>query len=110
MNVQLDYTIPYESEWHKYDNHCQAIGKGFTEKHNDKLRSNYCFLRYQIAVYGIFVERLLNRKWQLKKCNIDMETTVLTNMIESFFNNWMAVREQNKDTTSVSERDSFLFQ
>ena len=31
VNVQLDYTIPYASEWHKYDNHCQAIGKGFTE-------------------------------------------------------------------------------
>ena len=60
--VTLDFTASFQSEWHKYDHHRIEIGKAITEEPNLKLRPSYFLLRYQIAVYGIFVERFLNRK------------------------------------------------
>ena len=63
LKVKLDWRVKVKSKLHLYTYNCQKIKTDLTNKTLAHHKSTYVLLKYQIAVYGIFVERLLHRKW-----------------------------------------------
>ena len=65
--------------------------------------ATYTLLEYQVAVYGIFVERLLNRFWSITKDNIEVESKVLSNIMQ-YFSKWMIETDIEDEEQNVGKR------
>ena len=87
LNVKLDNRKMYPSEWHKFEDYCVKLSKAPVPKHRMHLNGELALLKYQVAVHGIYVERLLNKIWKLTAANVDKEQQIMTNIL-SFFSKW----------------------
>ena len=61
-----------------------------------------------IAVHGIFIERLLNQKWNLSRHNIHREKTNLRNAM-NYFTTWISEKAivQVQSNINATEADKF---
>ena len=57
-----------------------------------------------ISVYGIYIERLLNRHWKLTSTNIDIEEKYLDEMV-LYFDKWLNERLYVKEKEKIMERE-----
>ena len=107
ISVQLNIKIPWEkryiSEWHTYSYLCTQLKTGVKASTKVNIQSNLALLEYQICVYGLLVERLLNSKWKLTQENIFSDTSIMTNIIQ-YFTNWINSNEVSSDQTNVPVR------
>ena len=77
LNVKINLDTEHASTWHKYHAIAQSIfnqSDGYKYYH---LIPAVNLLQYQVAVYDIYTERLLNAIWKLTPHNIDGEEAVL---------------------------------
>ena len=65
LNVAFDEAQSFESDWDKYSFYCNILERVVTSNTNNILCSNLALLKYQVAVQGLFVERLLCARWKL---------------------------------------------
>ena len=54
-----------ETMWEKYKVCIDELEKKLNIRTPENVISTFCLLQYQIAIHCIFVERFLNRNWQL---------------------------------------------
>ena len=50
------------------------------------MKDTHAMLEYQIALYGLFVKCLLNRKWNISRESIVEESKSLESIMDSFTN------------------------
>ena len=62
-------------------------------------------LRYTVAVHGIFVERLLNRKWSLNNDNIAVETEIMKKCL-LFFEHWKCEIDEMVKKKTISRNEA----
>ena len=67
LKVTLDRTKAFASEWHKFDYHTKQLEDYIKLSTHTNLCSNVSLLKFQITMYGIFIETPLNSRWRLKK-------------------------------------------
>ena len=73
--------------WHKFDDYNSQLSTSKVTIYQPQLDGELALLKYQVAIFGIFVERLLNKNWKLTAQNIDREKSTMV-LIMSFFNEW----------------------
>lgn len=49
------------------------------------LTSEFALLKYQVTIYGIYIERLLNHRWTLTKHNIKEEEKIMKSIMSFFY-------------------------
>ena len=66
-------------------------------------------LQYQISVYGIYIERLMNPWWKLTSENIDTEEGILEEIV-TYFDKWLEQRSVMKirENLNNSEVDKYF--
>ena len=69
-----------------------------------QIKSAISLLQYQIAIYGIYIERLMNPCWKLTKGNINKESNILEEIV-SYFDVWMEQRSVVKVKESLKDID-----
>ena len=67
------------------------LSKSLSTKTTEYLIKPHAMLEYIIAVHSLFIERLLNNKWNLTRNNIDKESKTLSEIID-YFGSWNAKR------------------
>ena len=87
LNVKLPYNQTYSSEWHKFNHFVVKLSNIEVSKYQKQLSGDIALLKYQVAIFGIFVERLLNKNWKLTAENIERESQTMTKIME-FFTEW----------------------
>ena len=85
--VKVNETQKYESKWHEYNTIINKMLPVLQSRNISTLTSQFGLLQYQVAVFGIFQERLLNKAWRLNHENIDNEEKVMKDII-AFFYDW----------------------
>ena len=60
LRVKLNLTNIYQNQWHKFKAHWYMLNRELSKNTILTIKSNMALLRYQISVYGIYIERLLN--------------------------------------------------
>ena len=93
LHIKIDTNVPYESYWHIFSSMIQQLAKGLEVTTPKIHRLTHAMLGYLVAVYGIFVERLLNIKWNLSRHNITRETVILGEIL-SYLSNWIEERNE----------------
>ena len=63
------------------------LERAVTPHANNVLCSNLALLKYQVAVHGLFVERLLCARWKLNMENINIEKSIFKSILE-YFKDW----------------------
>ena len=63
----------YTSEWHKFNEYTLMLKPKIDMLSISNLTSEFALLKYQVAIYGIYIERLLNHRWKLIKHSIEEE-------------------------------------
>ena len=86
-NVKFQIGKEYKSEWHKFNELTQMLQPQIDKLSISNLTSEYSLLKYQVAIHGIYIERLLNKRWKLTNENIDEEETIMKSIL-SFFYDW----------------------
>ena len=84
LQVEIHENMSYDSKWHQFDTILKMMIPVVRAKPKSHLTSQFGMLQYQVAVFGMFDERLLNRKWLLTRSNIDKEQKIIK-QIKSFF-------------------------
>ena len=92
----------FQSEWHKFNKYSTMLESPIEKMSTMTVKSEYSLLRYQIAIHGIYVERLLNHRWKLTRTNIDKEEEIILSIV-SFFYEW---KMDNNKTTSEDGTDT----
>ena len=87
LNVKIQRISNVGSEWEQLMGFVYAIKKGSNNYLYKQVAAQVALLEYQIAVYGIFVEQLLNSRWRLTRSNVDSEKIILQT-IYTFFSSW----------------------
>ena len=96
LNVKFDQHKTYPSMWNKFDDYNPQLSTSKVTIYQPQLDGELALLKYQVAIFGIFVERLLNKNWKLTAENIDQEESTMV-LIMSFFNEWsLEVYDSNK--------------
>ena len=103
LGVKLEWKETYHSTWHKYSSNCMILKKAIKDGTPQIHIATYTLLEYQVAVYGIFVERLLNRFWSITKDNIEVESKVLSNIMQ-YFSRWMIETDIEDEEQNVGKR------
>ena len=78
-------THKYESKWREYNTIINRMLPVLQSRNISTLTSQFGLLQYQVAVFGIFHERLLNKAWQLNQENIDNEEKAMKDIIAFFY-------------------------
>ena len=86
-NVKYPLKSKFPSEWHKYFEFTQLLKPAIDKISIAKLSSEYSLLQYQVTIFGIYIERLLNRQWKLTVHNMAYEESVLKSIV-TFFYQW----------------------
>ena len=97
-NVKYPMKSKFQSEWHKFWEFTHLLKPQIVKLSIAKLTSEYSLLQYQVAIYGIYIERLLNQGWKLTAKNMAYEESVMK-LILSFFYEW------NKDVSSSNMKN-----
>ena len=73
LNVKLDYNQTYPSEWHTFENFSVKLSNIKVSTCQLQLKGELVLLKYQVAIFWIFVERLLSKNWKLTADSIEEE-------------------------------------
>ena len=87
LNIKVNFDAVYSSTLHKYHVITQSIINQSDELKYYNLIPAVNPLQYQVGVYSIHIERLLNARWKLTPQNIDDQKTILKLCI-NFFYEW----------------------
>lgn len=68
--VTIDITLSFESDWYTHYFYYNQLQNAPTPETKNHLCSNLTLLKYQISVYGLFVEILLYVRWKFDNENI----------------------------------------
>lgn len=63
--------VTFRSYWHTFKIMWTELSKSITIETNVYLIETHAMLEYIIVVHGLFIESLLNKKWNLIRNNID---------------------------------------
>ena len=102
FNVKLPYNNEYQSEWHKFNDFIERLSSSEISYVDSQLEGQLALLKYQVAIFGIFVERLLNKRWKLTSNNLQEEQQILYEII-GFFRNWNSANEETNKKNKVSK-------
>ena len=95
LNVKISTAEVYKSQWHKFTHHWEQMNKALADDTDRTIKSGVTLLHYQISVYGIYIERLMNQRWKLSSDNIDREECILREIV-TYFEIWFKQREGMK--------------
>ena len=95
LNVKISTTKVYKSQWHKFTHHWEHMNKAVTDDTNRNIKPGITLFHYQISVYGIYIERLMNHRWNLSSENIDREECILREIF-TYFEIWFKQQEVMK--------------
>ena len=109
MNIKLNIGLSFESLWHKFVYYLGILKSAKDDKTPIDTQSYIALLGYQISVYGIYIERFLNKKWYLNRSNIVAEKLILKEAI-TYFTEWKNEREtvMTRYNMSIKETDKFF--
>ena len=93
----------YPSTWHQYNSICQIILSKSDPVKNYSLIPAINLLEYQVAVYGVYIERFMNPKWKLTNLNIDAEE-IIVKTIMGFFYKWCDAEVLSRRGSNLSNR------
>ena len=85
LNIKVNFDAVYSSTLHKYHVITQSIINQSDELKYYNLIPAVNPLQYQVGVYSIHIERLLNARWKLTYLNMDGEEAVLKLIITFFY-------------------------
>ena len=91
--VKINTNMKFKPQWHKISHISHELPKNISLSTVLKLKEIHAILEYQVALYGLFVERLLNKKWNLSRENIVEESKLLESIID-YFTNWIGERDR----------------
>ena len=84
----LHFKVPicneFSSQWHKYIFILNILKEGVNQCTPLIIKSYLAILEYQITVYGIYIERFMNKKWRLTRDNLQSEKNVLKCILRYF--------------------------
>ena len=95
IDIEKDSSPKYPSTWYQYNAICQEIVSKSDPVKDYVLIPAINLLEYQVAVYGIYIERYMNPKWKLTKVNIEIKEKYIMNIMQ-FFYNWCYSEVQSK--------------
>ena len=81
MNIKLNIGMSFKSVWHKFMYYYNILKEGKEDNTPIEIIFYIAVLEYQISVYGIYIERFMNKKWLLNKANIGTEKVILKHAI-----------------------------
>ena len=67
-----------------------------------EIQSSISLLQYQIAIFGIYIQRLMNSRWKLTKENIEKESKILDE-IGTYFDDWLEQRSIAKEKENIQD-------
>ena len=85
--MKFDIGKKIASQWHKCMFYCSALKSKVTPTTPLQLKEYIAILEYQIAVHGIYIERFINKNWNLKRENLASEKEIITHVIR-YFTEW----------------------
>ena len=103
MDGDIDTTLQYESTWHKLNTVLQNIISKFHPVRDYDLIPAINLLEYQVAVYGIYIERYMNAEWKLTRENIDVEEQTVKSIME-FFYKWCEAEVLAKYNSNIENK------
>ena len=98
------------SQWHKFKYMWTELSKSISTETIAYLIETYAMLEYLIAVHDLFIERLLNKKWNLIRNNIDKESKTLSEILY-YFGSWNAERTDvatNEKLTAIQSSKYYI--
>ena len=104
LNVKIVPDGVYQSQWHKFTHHWDQMNKAISNNTDREIKSCFALLHYQISVFGIYIERLMNQRWKLSSDNIDKEECTLKEIV-TYFELWIEERKQMKEREKTNESD-----
>ena len=104
LNLKINLNTEHASTWHKYHSITQSIVNQSDAQRDYLLIPAINLLQYQVAVYGVYIERLMNARWKPTPQNIDGEEAVLK-LIMSFFYEWCEKEVTSKRDHKVPLRE-----
>ena len=87
MKIKLNIGMSFKSMWHKFMYYCNILKESKVDNTPIETQSFIAILEYQISVYGIYIERFMNKKWMLNRDNILTEKAILKHAIR-YFTEW----------------------
>ena len=105
LDVKFDIGKKFGSQWHKFMSYCVDLKSKISSNTTLQCKGYIAMLEYQIAVHGIYIERFINKEWQLNRDNIDSEKEVLTHAIR-YFTEWKAQRGHVISSMNLTKRDT----
>ena len=85
IDIEIGTSDKYASIWHQYNVTRQDIVSNSDPVKDYALIPEINLLEYQVAVYGVYIERNMNLRYKLANANIDMEERVIKNIMEFFY-------------------------
>ena len=92
VKMKVDLNLPFQTQWYKCVHFSKQLKNDITNTTTIYIKEMHATVEYLIAVYGIFIERFLNRMWRLEKFNMDLEKQILESAI-SYFTIWISKKE-----------------
>ena len=108
MEVKLEIGLKFESQWHQLMSTCNSLKEKVTDTTPLVDQSYIAIIQYQIAVHGIYIERLLNKKWRLTRDNILSEKEILKKSIR-YFTEWRHQKIHVMSTMKMNRKDTDKF-
>ena len=96
LHVKLNTTDLYQSHYHTFIAQLKIINEIVSIKSFPQLKSSVALLHYQISVYGIYIERLLNHHWKLTSTNIDIDLDEMVSYFDKWLNERLSVKAKEK--------------
>ena len=78
------------------------MNKAVKDNTDHNVKSGVTLLHYQISVYGIYIEQLMNQRWKLSSDNIEREELILREIV-TYFEIWFTQREVMKKKSKLNE-------
>ena len=105
LNIDMDINtgLTFESTWHRYNDVLQRILSVKDPVVNYEIIPAINLLEYQVAVYGIFIERYMNPRWKLIQANVDAEEEIVKSIIR-FFYKWYATEVDSNRVSNIPSR------
>ena len=103
LDKQIDTSVQYDSKWHQFNVVLQRIVTVSHHIRNYDIIPAINLLEYQVAVYGIYIERFMNANWKLTKSNIDEEEDTIKTIIQ-FFYKWYATEVHANRGDKITSR------
>ena len=108
MNIKLNIGMSFKPLWHKFMYYRNILKEGKEDNTPIEIISYIAILEYQLSVYGIYIERFMNKKWFLNKANIGTEKTILKHAI-IYFTEWKHQRVTVMRRFNMCRKDTDRF-